>query len=114
MAVPRSRWFRAAVAGSSMEPTLRHDDFLLVTRLRDQSSVRVGDVVLARFDVRPGLLVVKRVERVAPEGVWLTGDNAAGSDASETYGWAQPVGRVFARYWPRPALIRRGRPSHRR
>jgi len=113
MAVPESRWFRAAVAGSSMEPTLRHDDFLLVARLRGLSSVRAGDVVLARFLTRPGLLVVKRVELVAPEGVWLTGDNPAGSDGSEKYGWAQPVGRVFARYWPCPVVIRRGRPPRR-
>lgn len=110
-AVPRRRWFRAAVTGSSMEPTLRHDDFLLVAPVREPGRVRAGDVVLARFDARPGLLVVKRVERVAPEGVWLTGDNAAGSDGSEKYGWAQPVGRVVARYWPRPALIRRARPG---
>jgi hypothetical protein len=92
-----------------MEPTLHHDDFLIVSPLRDPASVQVGDVVLAWFDARPGLLVVKRVERVAPAGVWLIGDNPSASDASEKYGWAQPVGRVIARYWPRPGLIRRRR-----
>lgn len=92
-----------------MEPTLHHDDFVIVCPLRDPAAVRVGDVVLARFEARPGLLVVKRVERVTPTGVWLIGDNPSASDASEKYGWAQPVGRVLARYWPRPGLIRRGR-----
>lgn len=103
------RWFRAAVAGSSMEPTLQHDDFLIVAPIRHPGSIRVGDVVLARFEARPELLVVKRVERIAADGLWLVGDNSAASDASETYGWARPVGRVVARYWPRPRLIRRER-----
>lgn len=97
-----------------MAPTLLHDDFLVVAPFRDPGRVRAGDVVLARFDARPELLVVKRVERVAPEGVWLAGDNPAASDASETYGWARPVGRVLARYWPRPRLIRRSRLIKRR
>ena len=109
LAIPTRRWFRAAVTGSSMEPTLHHDDFLIVAPLRGPGGVRVGDVVLARFDAGPGLLVVKRVERVAPDGVWLTGDNPSASDASEKYGWAQPVGRVVARYWPRPGLVSRSR-----
>jgi type IV secretory pathway protease TraF len=33
-----------------------------------------------------GRLVVKRVERRAPDGWWVVGDNAAASDDSRTYG----------------------------
>ena len=87
------------VEGPSMEPALRAGDCLLV---RCAAAVRPGDVVVARFPVRPGLLVVKRAVR--PVGVlWeVTGDNPLLSDDSRRYGPAEVLGRVVLRYWPLP------------
>ncbi len=101
----RLPWFAALVRGPSMAPVLRAGDAVLVRR-GDQ--VRAGDVVVGRFRARPDLLVVKRAARRADGGWWLIGDNAFVADDSRSYGPADVVGRVVLRYWPRPALVRRG------
>ncbi|MEV4416347.1 S26 family signal peptidase [Catellatospora sp. NPDC049609] len=99
------RWplFPVLVHGPSMAPTLRHGDMLLVRR---GGRVRAGDVVVARFRVRPDLLVVKRAARPQAGGWWLVGDNDLVTDDSRAYGVADVLGRVVCRYWPRPALLR--------
>ncbi|WDZ85105.1 S24/S26 family peptidase [Micromonospora cathayae] len=88
------------VTGPSMVPTLRHGDALLVRR--GGRAVRPGDIVVAVFRSRPDLLVVKRAVRPVEGGWWVCGDNALGTDDSGTYGVADVLGRVVARYWPRP------------
>jgi nickel-type superoxide dismutase maturation protease len=85
------------VDGPSMLPTLRPGDCLLVRR---QRAVRPGDVVVARFAVRPGVLVVKRAVRRADDGWWVEGDNPVVADDSRRYGTAEVVGRVLLRWWP--------------
>jgi hypothetical protein len=94
-----------------MTPTVRHGDRLLVRRVRSTAAVRPGDVVLARFPSRPGLLVVKRVRRAVSGGHWIEGDNAFVADDSRAYGPAAVVGRVVARLWPRPGRLPAAPPS---
>jgi phage repressor protein C with HTH and peptisase S24 domain len=89
-----------------MSPTLRHGDALLVRR--GGRSPRPGEIVVGTFRSRPGLLVVKRVVRPENDGWWLIGDNPLVGDDSRAYGVADVLGRVVARYWPRP-----GRPGYR-
>lgn len=98
------RFFTARVSGPSMVPTLRSGDLILVRRT---TSVRPGDVVVARFRSRPDLLVVKRVARPEGGGWWLVGDNGLTTDDSRAYGAASVVGRVVGRYWPHPARVKR-------
>jgi hypothetical protein len=88
-----------------MSPTVRSGDRLLVRRVRSSDAVRPGDVVLARFPSRPGLLVVKRVRRTVPGGHWVEGDNSFVTDDSRAFGVAVVVGRVVARLWPRPGPL---------
>jgi SOS-response transcriptional repressor LexA len=87
-----------------MAPSLRDGDALLVRRT---TRVRPGDVVVARFRVRPPLLVVKRVARAEGTGWWLMGDNEFVADDSRAYGVADVEGKVVLRWWPRLSLIRR-------
>ena len=96
--------FAVLVRGPSMAPTLRAGDALLVRR--GGRATRPGDVVVARFRARPDLLVVKRAVRPTAGGWEVRGDNALVTDDSRAYGVADVVGRVLARYWPRPRLIR--------
>jgi nickel-type superoxide dismutase maturation protease len=96
--------FTALVQGPSMAPTLRHGDAVMVRT--GGRAIRPGDVVVARFLARPGLLVVKRVVRREPDGWWVVGDNEFVTDDSRVYGVARIVGRVVLRYWPNPRLVR--------
>jgi phage repressor protein C with HTH and peptisase S24 domain len=87
-----------------MAPTLRAGDALLVRR--GGRATRPGDIVVARFRSRPDLLVVKRAVRPVAGGWEVWGDNALVTDDSRAYGPADVVGRVVARYWPRPGRLR--------
>jgi SOS-response transcriptional repressor LexA len=101
-------WGRVAVAGRSMEPTLRPGDWLVV---RWGAFVRPGRLVVVRLPGGP--LSVKRAFRRVPEGWWLERDNPAEGVDSWQVG-AVPdgdvLGVVLFRYWPlrsAPRLRRR-------
>jgi nickel-type superoxide dismutase maturation protease len=98
-------WVLARITGPSMSPAVRHGDRLLVRRLPAGARPAPGAVVLARFPARPELLVVKRVRRVLPGGVWVEGDNPLVTDDSRSFGPAVAVGRVVLRLWPRPGRL---------
>lgn len=86
-----------------MVPALRSGDALVVRR---GGRIRAGDVVVACFRSRPGLLVVKRAVREQDGGWWVEGDNEFVTDDSRAYGVADVLGRVTFRYWPRPGRIK--------
>ena len=98
-----------AVAGPSMEPTLREGDRVLVDIWSYRRRLpREGEVAVVAFDA-----ALPRVKRIASApirgegfddlGFVVLGDNPAHSDDSRRFG---PVprerirGRVFFRYWP--------------
>lgn len=83
-----------------MTPSLLPDDLVLV---RHNSAVATGDVVLARFQSRPELTVVKRAAAQTGAGWTVVSDNAAGVD-STTYGPAEVL--AVAR-WVVPGKTRR-------
>ncbi len=91
-----SRVFTVGVSGPSMVPTLHDGDALVVYRAQ---RVRPGDLVIARFDSRPDLLVVKRAIRPYRGGWWIEGDNPLVTDDSRKYGEATVTARVLFRYW---------------
>ncbi|HET6481141.1 MAG TPA: S26 family signal peptidase [Actinoplanes sp.] len=95
--------FAVLVHGPSMVPALRAGDALIVRR---GGRVRAGDVVVARFRTRPGLLVVKRAVRPEGGGWWIQGDNPLIEDDSRAYGVADVIGRVLIRYYPRLGRLR--------
>ncbi|MFG1602755.1 S26 family signal peptidase [Actinoplanes sp. NPDC049265] len=99
----RPRLFAALVRGPSMTPVLHDGDALLVWR---GGRINAGDVVVATFRARPGLLVVKRAVREQDGGWWVRGDNEFVTDDSRAYGVADVIGRVLWRYWPRPRRLR--------
>jgi hypothetical protein len=92
------RWplWRVAVVERSMEPALHPGDWLLAWRgLRPgrPPRVRPGQLVVARHPGQRDLLLVKRAERLLPDGWWLSSDNpAAGAVDSASFG---PVPAVF-------------------
>jgi len=79
-----------------MVPTLRDGDFLIV---RAGVTVGPGDIVVARFRERPGLLVVKRAVEKRDGGWLLSSDNPF---APGPTGVADVEGKAVLRYWPLP------------
>lgn len=102
---------RIRVAQRSMEPALRHGDWLLVLRTR---RIRPGQLVLARNPDRPDMLLVKRAAGRVDGGWWLTSENPAADVVDSARFGAVPVplieGRVLCRYWrPRSRPLSRTR-----
>ena len=104
---------RVAVEGPSMEPTVAAGDWLLVDPdAFVKTRLKAGDLVLAPDPRLPERLLIKRVERVDPDG-WLrlAGDASDSSTDSRTFGALEPgavAGRPWFRYWPlgRVGLVR--------
>jgi nickel-type superoxide dismutase maturation protease len=93
-----------AVAGHSMEPTLRDGDWLLVdTDAYRRRQPQAGELVVATHPRMPAGLVIKRVAVVHPDGrLSLAGDHPAHADEPALAGLAVPslLGRPWFRYWP--------------
>jgi nickel-type superoxide dismutase maturation protease len=68
------------VVGPSMLPTYQPDQVLVGWCW---TAPRPGQVIVAWQD---GRVVVKRLERLEPAGLWLVGDNAAASTDSRRWG----------------------------
>ena len=94
-----------------MVPTLRHGDRVVARRLADDTAVRPGDVVLARFRDLPDRLVVKRAVRREDGGWWVASDNPFAGGDSTAHGAAQVTAVVRWHVSPgRPRRVR-GRAS---
>lgn len=93
----------AIVRGRSMSPTLRDGDRLLV---RYAAPPRPGRVAIVRF--ADGVVAVKRLDHLGPDGWWVARDNVAEGRDSWS-GGAIPEGGVLAvalvRLWPRPGRV---------
>lgn len=71
--------------GTSMNPTLRDGEVVLVDRAAEK--IEVGDIVLAKHPVEQTSEIVKRVERINERGhYFLVGDNSEDSNDSRAFG----------------------------
>jgi nickel-type superoxide dismutase maturation protease len=96
---------RVAIEGPSMEPTVSAGDWLLVDPdAFAETGPTAGDLVLVPDPRQPQRLLIKRVDRVDPDG-WLrlAGEAPDTSTDSRTFGALEPgavLGRPWFRYWP--------------
>jgi nickel-type superoxide dismutase maturation protease len=91
---------RFRVADTSMQPTLRPGDRIVVATW---FSPRVGDVVVVRDPEWPTTWTVKRVVALTDEGLDVRGDNVNVSRDSRHFGLVPPglvIGRVVFRSLP--------------
>jgi len=91
---------RLEIAGDSMLPSLRPGERVLVVR---GLAVHAGVLVAVRDPRDPARMLVKRVEGMIGEDVYLAGDNPDASTDSREFGAVARSGiegRVVYRYWP--------------
>lgn len=89
-----------------MEPALPAGSLVIVQPLDAATTLRAGDIVVARRPDRPELEVIKRIHSIDAAGtIFLIGDNRRASSDSRDFGALtrdQVLGRVRWRYWPLP------------
>ena len=100
-----SKFGTVKVAGGSMSPTFNDGDWLLVSWFDAGVPPLVGDRILGKIVVvereeRPGIFLVKRLQKSHGGIYWVQGDNDESTD-SRTWGWIpanEVVGVVLFRY----------------
>ncbi|MBI3428962.1 MAG: S26 family signal peptidase [Actinobacteria bacterium] len=98
-----------AVSGESMVPTYRSGDWLVVAW---GARFKIGDVILVEREDRPGVFLIKRLERSEGSKYWVEGDNKLISTDSREWGFIDQneiVGRVIFRV----RKSREGRPTRK-
>ena len=88
-----------------MAPTFKDGDWLLVSWFADGLPLLVaerilGKVVVIEREERPGIFLVKRLQKSHGGKFWVEGDNKESTD-SRTWGWIpanEVVGVVLFRY----------------
>ncbi len=88
---------RVQVEGNSMEPTFHDGEQIWVRCLREHPSQEHamqlrGRVILVEREEYPGIYLLKRLEKVHGDGIWIEGDNkdpnlAALQHDSRKFGW---------------------------
>jgi len=100
-----SKFGTVKVAGSSMAPTFNAGDWLLVRFFTGATSQSYGDTLIGKIVViereeRPGIFLIKRLQKTHGGIYWVQGDNDESTD-SRTWGWIganELVGKVVMRY----------------
>jgi signal peptidase I len=100
-----SKFGTVKVSGSSMAPSYKDGDWLLVSWFPAGLAPSVGDRILGKVVVvereeRPGIFLVKRLQKSHGGIYWVQGDNDESTD-SRTWGWIpanEIIGVVRFRY----------------
>ncbi len=84
-----------------MTPTFNNGDYLLVLWLPEPPlRASLGSLAVIEREERPGIFLIKRIQKAHAGNYWVEGDNEESTD-SRTWGWISPhevVGRVLFRY----------------
>ena len=101
-----SKFGTVKVSGGSMLPAYRDGDWLLVSWIDGAAALDavgksiLGKVVVVEREERPGIFLVKRVQKFHSGKFWVEGDAYESTD-SRTWGWIaaeEIVGVVLFRY----------------
>jgi signal peptidase I len=101
-----SKFGTVKVVGQSMLPTYRAGDWLFVSWLDSAPGLEavgnslVSKVVVVEREERPGIFLIKRVQKFHAGNYWVQGDSEESTD-SRTWGWIpahEVVGVVLFRY----------------
>lgn len=75
---------RARVVCYSMEPTLKHNQTVIVSSIPYFfSKPKIGDIVILQHE----RYIIKRISKIKQEKIFVEGDNAKESTDSRNFGW---------------------------
>ena len=101
-----SKFGTVKVTGQSMLPAYRDGDWLLVSWLdavpdsETTGNSLISKVVVIEREERPGIFLIKRVQKFHAGNFWVQGENEESTD-SRSWGWIpanEVVGVVLFRY----------------
>ena len=100
-----SKFGTVKIVGTSMAPTFNAGDWLLVRWFSAPPTQKIGDgligkIVVIEREERPGIFLVKRLQKAHGQIYWVQGENIESTD-SRTWGWIaanELVGKVVLRY----------------
>jgi signal peptidase I len=101
-----SKFGTVKVSGGSMLPAYRDGDWLFVSWIDGAAALEavgksiLGKVVVIEREEKPGIFLVKRVQKFHSVKYWVEGDANESTD-SRSWGWITPeeiVGVVIFRY----------------
>ena len=85
-----SKFGTVSVSGQSMQPTFSDGDWLCVRWLHGQTSdLERGAIVVIEREERPGIFLVKRIQKFHSGRYWVEGDSTESTD-SRQWGWISP------------------------
>ncbi|MSV39175.1 MAG: hypothetical protein F2893_01785 [Actinobacteria bacterium] len=96
-----SKFGTVKVSGDSMAPTYNDGDWLCVLWMPEPPTrAPLGSIAVIEREERPGIFLIKRIQKAHAGNYWVEGDNSDSTD-SRNWGWITPqeiVGRVLFRY----------------
>ena len=69
-----SRFLNVVVKGDSMWPTLSDGSIVRFQNIMP-NEVKVGQIILTKHPLKSNLMIIKRVQSISKENVFLIGDN---------------------------------------
>jgi nickel-type superoxide dismutase maturation protease len=91
-----------------MSPALPPGAVVVARAIHDKTSVKAGDIVIARRPDRPQVVMVKRIHSIDTAGtIFLLGDNPLPLESTDSRDFGpvtrgQIIARVVWRCWPLP------------
>ncbi|HEY1645522.1 MAG TPA: S26 family signal peptidase [Candidatus Saccharimonadales bacterium] len=83
------------VVGDSMLPTLRSNQLVMAfSRVKPS----LGNLVIVKYD---GKEIIKRLTKIEPGKLYITGDNPNSSSDSRHFGWVSQSDLIATVIWPR-------------
>ena len=70
-----------------MYPTINNGDFLIYKPYRkEKDQIKKGQLIIIFHPIKEGMLIVKRIISLRPEGIEVRGDNLSHSSDSRKFG----------------------------
>src|SRR4029077_12184518 len=89
--------YKYKISGTSMEPTIKAGETVLVNRLKYWFTKPKKDDIIGFHEPRDGKILIKRITKKSGTKYFVEGDNKSASTDSRVFGWIEKkaiIGKV--------------------